>query len=110
MELSGLEKRRAPRISIPAPARVRTENGESFAATVVNISSSGILLELSQWLEVAPGDKVMVEIDLPELPDSPLPAWGFAQVVRVERTRLAVELFTAGFHPLQGEPTWPEEL
>jgi hypothetical protein len=110
MDISLMEKRRAPRLHIPAPATVRKESGEKAAATVVNISSSGVLLELAEPLEIAPGDKVMVDIDLPDDPDRPLPAWGFAQVVRIEGMRLAVELFTAGFHPLQDEPNWPEEL
>lgn len=108
METNRIEKRRAPRFPIPAPAIVRDASGKKARATVVNISSSGILVNLEEPLPFWPADEVMIEIDLPEDPEKPLPAWGVARVVRVEGSRIAVELTSAGFHPLPA-PHWPEE-
>jgi hypothetical protein len=109
MQTLSSEKRRAPRFAIPAPATVRNGNGEQVNGMVVNVSSSGILVALAGSLGLATGDQVMVHVDLPPDPDLPLPSWGLGTVVRVDGTRLAVELFMAGFHPLQEEPAFPEK-
>jgi len=108
METNRIEKRRAPRFPIPVPAIVRDASGQTARATVVNISSSGILVKVEEPLAFAPADEVMIEVDLPDDPEKPLPAWGIAKVVRVEGSRIAVELTSAGFHPLP-PPHWPEE-
>jgi hypothetical protein len=109
METGFSEKRRAPRFPIPAPATVRNGNGQQVAGSVVNVSSSGILVDLAELLDIAHGDEVMVHIDCPAEPDFPLPAWGMAKVVRMDGARLALELFMAGFHPLPEEPIIPEQ-
>jgi PilZ domain len=106
------EKRRALRYALPARVAVRRATGETIAASAVNISSSGMLLEVGQPFSFQLGEEVAVEVELPDHPDQPLSHWGLAKVVRLDGFRSAIQLSAGSFDPLPnshapGESTCP---
>jgi hypothetical protein len=90
-------RRKEVRLEIGGHAVLRAETGgESYAATVLNVSGAGLFLRLdSHPFQV--GDEVVCEIKLPQRPDQPFAAWGMGRVVRMDPTGVAIELDTATF-------------
>lgn len=101
MECSPADKRRAPRYPIEAPVNVQTKSGHRFTATAVNISSSGMLLQMTQPFPLNLGEEVTVEVHLPDAFDKALSAWGLATVVRLDGPHSAVQLSAGSFEPLK---------
>jgi len=101
MECSPEDKRRAPRYPIEARVNIQTKSGRTFAATAVNISSSGMLLQLAQPFPLNLGEEVTVEVDLPGPSDQAWSAWGVATVVRLDGLHSAVHLSAGSFESLQ---------
>ena len=68
------ERRRAPRFDIRARVTIHRASGEIVSATSVNISSSGVLIEVSpDGFQV--GEEVTIELDLPSESDQALAVW-----------------------------------
>jgi len=86
------ERRRASRYAIEAWATVQNAQGEIFSATVIDISSSGILLHVGEPAPLRLGDEVTVEVELPDDLDKALSVWGLAKVVRLDGLRSAIQL------------------
>jgi hypothetical protein len=91
------ERRRAVRYPIEAQVTIHTKSGQSSTAKAVNISSSGMLLQLPQPFSLNPGDEVTVEVDLPDEPDKALASWGLGTVVRLDGLGSAVHLSAGHF-------------
>ena len=84
-------------------ATVRNAAGEIFSASVIDISSSGMLLHVGQPAPVKLGEEVTVEVELPDDPDRALSIWGLAKVVRVDGPRSAIQLAAGNFLAPQAE-------
>jgi Tfp pilus assembly protein PilZ len=97
MEDTRQNRRREQRFEIGGQAVLRAETGgESYAATVLNVSGGGLFLRLdSHPFQV--GDEVVCEIKLPERAEQPFASWGMGRVVRMDPTGVAIELDTATF-------------
>jgi len=78
-------------------ASVRNAQGKIFSATVIDISSSGILLHVGEPAPLRLGEEVTVEVELPDDPDQALSVWGLAQVVRMDGPRSAIRLSAGNF-------------
>jgi len=91
------ERRRAVRYPIEAQVIIQTKSGQSLTAKAVNISSSGMLLQLSQPFPMNLGDEVTVQVDLPNEPDKALASWGLGTVVRLDGLHSAVHLSAGHF-------------
>ena len=97
MESSPEDRRRARRYPIEAQVNVHTKSGRKFTATAVNISSSGMLLQVAQPFPLSLGEEVTVEVNLPDSSDQAWPVWGLAKVVRLDDLHSAVHLSAGGF-------------
>jgi len=97
-------KPRAARYPIESHVSVRRASGESFIANSVNISSSGILLNLKQPFHFEIGEELTLELDLPAQSDKPLSIWGYGKVVRVDEEHFAVQLAAGSFFDVRGGP------
>jgi c-di-GMP-binding flagellar brake protein YcgR len=97
MESSTEDRRRARRYPIEAQVNVHTKSGRKFTATAVNISSSGMLLQVAQPFPLSLGEEVTVEVNLPDSSDQALPVWGLAKVVRLDGLHSAVHLSAGSF-------------
>jgi hypothetical protein len=97
MEETRQNRRKEVRFEIGGHAVLRAETGgESYAATVLNVSGAGLFLRLdSHPFQV--GDEVVCEIKLPDRPDQPFASWGMGRVVRMDPRGVAIELDTATF-------------
>lgn len=78
-------------------------NGETFPATAMDISSSGMLLHVGLPCPLDLGEEVNIEVDLPDSPDKALSVWGLAKVVRLDAAHSAVQLRAGSFHGDAGE-------
>lgn len=105
---SNLERRRTPRLPIQALSTIHP-GGESapIAATTVNISASGVLLDPGPQPAAQPGDQVICELNLPSSVDSDLPCWGLGHVIRNQGNRVAVQLDAGIYCPGKDSP--PED-
>jgi len=97
MESSPNERRRAARYPIEARVNVRTNSGRTFTATAVNISSSGMLLQMAQPFPLSLGEEVTVDVDLADPSDHAWSVWGLAKVVRLDHLHSAVHLSAGSF-------------
>jgi hypothetical protein len=95
------ERRRALRYPIEARVIVSKTDGETVLANCVNVSSSGILIEVEQPSRFQIGEEVTVELDLPNDADKALSVWGVGRVVRVDAQQSAIQLDAGSFHDLQ---------
>ena len=107
MPTSNPDRRRAPRHPIHAQSVLHPGGASApIAATTVDVSASGVLLDLGAEPSSHPGDHVTCELNLPDSADSDLPCWGIGHVVRNEGTRSAVQLDAGLFCP--GKDSLPE--
>ncbi len=97
MESSPDDRRRATRYPIEARVNLRTTSGCTLTATAVNISSSGMLLQMREPFPLALGEEVTVEVDLPNSSDQTWSVWGLARVVRLDGVHSAVQLSAGSF-------------
>jgi hypothetical protein len=97
MEDTRQNRRREQRFEIGGQAVLRAETGgESYPATVLNVSGAGLFLRLdSHPFQV--GDEVVCEIKLPERPEQAFASWGLGRVVRMDLRGVAIELDSATF-------------
>ena len=96
MELKGSNRRREPRFEIGAPAKLQREgSSEVFSAITINVSTSGVLLQMTSPCDFKAGEKLICEIALPDDVDKTFASWGFGRVIRVDQSQTAIEL-TAG--------------
>lgn len=97
MDQKALERRRELRYPLEANAILRKENGECLRAKAVDISSSGMQLELDQPALLEPEEVVTVELELAGQPDKPLSSWGVGRIAHLNSKRIGVELFAGRF-------------
>jgi hypothetical protein len=83
------QKRREARYPLQTNALFERRTGEQIAGSTVNISGSGVLLDLAEDSDLKMGEEVGCSIQL--YPDKPLQAWGVGKVVRVDSRRVAIE-------------------
>ncbi|HTS48009.1 MAG TPA: PilZ domain-containing protein [Bryobacteraceae bacterium] len=91
------ERRRATRFPIEARVNVRASSGRTFTATAVNISTSGMLLQVPQPFPLSLGEEVTVEVNLPGSSGQAVSVWGLAKVVRLDGLHSAVQLSAGSF-------------
>jgi len=92
------------RVLIEAGATVDVnKNNQTFRATTVNMSGSGVLLCFESPVELAVGDQVVGEFRLADEADDSLPYWAVGSVVRVESCRAAIIFKGGGYSRLDSE-------
>lgn len=92
------DRRVAPRYAGGARALIHRKRGGPVPATVVNISTSGMLLNLDQPTGFQLDETVTVEIQEPLNPEQAFSCWGIGIVVRLEPGRSAIHLRAGTFH------------
>ena len=102
MEPEWADRRREPRYPIQAGAAVEVNSngngyGRSIRATTVDMSGCGVLLQFEEPAQLAVGDRVICEFQLPQEAGKPLPYWGVGSIVRVECLRVAVDIEGGGW-------------
>ena len=74
--------------------------GEYLAATTIDMSGCGALVQFDEPAPFAVGDRVTCEFKIPQEIDLPLPYWGVGNVVRVQGCLVAIDLKAGGLcHP-----------
>ncbi|HML17249.1 MAG TPA: PilZ domain-containing protein [Bryobacteraceae bacterium] len=86
---TGPNRRTEPRHAIRATAILERKTGRKIVGSTVNISGSGVLLDLSNAGDLALGEEVGCSIQL--YGDKPPQAWGVGRIVRLDRSRVAIE-------------------
>ena len=76
---------------------VHRESGEAFPALSVNISSSGVFVELEQAIALGPEEILTLDITLPSKMDQPFSTWGLGRVVRRHGKNCAIQLCAGCF-------------
>lgn len=108
MPTSKPDRRRAPRHPIHAQSVLHPGSESApIAATTVDVSASGVLLDLGARPASHPGDQVTCELNLPTSADPELPCWGLGRVVRNQGARSAIQLDAAIYSP--GKNSLPED-
>jgi len=97
MENERIERRRATRYPMEAKAIVHKSGGEAISATAADISAGGMLLNVERPSEFRVGERVTVDVELPDHPGMPFSAWGVAMVVRADSSRCAIQLQAGTF-------------
>jgi hypothetical protein len=82
-------RRRESRHPLRAAATVERRSGGRLFGSTINVSGSGVLLDLPQGGDLQPGEEVGCSIQL--YAGKPPQAWGVGKVVRVERSLVAIE-------------------
>lgn len=98
-----LERRKERRYPIEANVLVRKETGETIRATAVDISSSGMRLQIDR--EPFPlnlNERVTLEIELPEFAEKPFSSWGIGRVAHIGGATAGVQLFAGEFGRMPG--------
>lgn len=82
-------RRSEARHSLRTTAIVHRKTGTPLLGSTVNVSGSGVLLDLDQPADLILGEEVACSIQLYEgrSPQS----WGTGKIVRVDRSRVAIE-------------------
>lgn len=96
-----VERRKERRYPIEANVLVKKESGEIIRAIAVDISSSGMRLQIdSQPFPLSLDERVTLDIELPELPEKPFSSWGLGRVAHIADETAGVQLFAGHFGPL----------
>ena len=107
MEDDSSNKRSEVRQPMQADTSVEALNsGQIARATTIDLSPSGALLNFSEGFSLVPGDHVTCDFVVTHDEVSALPYWGIGEVIRVDGTRVAIRLGSAGLSPIAP----PEEL
>ena len=72
-----------------AAAVLERRNGEKLTASTVNVSGSGVLLELEKQSEVQLGESVICGVNLYQ--KKAFQSWGSGRVVRIDKLLVAVD-------------------
>lgn len=94
------DRRREERFPLVAKVIVRTKSGDAIHATAVNISGSGMKLELEAPSTLAIDDEVTVEVELPGRPEKPFSVWGLGRIAYVDDAGAGIQLYGGQFDPL----------
>lgn len=95
-----LERRNERRYPIEANVLVKKENGETIRATAVDISSSGMRLQIEgEPFPLSMDERVTLDIELPEFADKPFSSWGVGRVAHIGDATAGVHLFAGQFGP-----------
>ena len=90
-----VERRRQPRYPLAVENQVELEpSGERLRAMTENISECGVLLRFDREVALKVGDELRCEFALDHDEGQPLHYWSRCRVVRVEGTRVAVDLLS----------------
>lgn len=81
--------RKETRHPLRSDAILERRTGTQIAGSTVNVSGSGVLLDLDHTAELALGEEVGCSIRLYD--GKPPQAWGVGKVVRVDNLRVAIE-------------------
>ncbi|HTR39472.1 MAG TPA: PilZ domain-containing protein [Bryobacteraceae bacterium] len=97
MDQKSSDRRKEPRYPLSAQVLLRKENGESVYATAIDISSSGMRLQIDGPASLELNEVVTVELELPDQPEKPFSSWGIGRVAHLDSTRMGVELSAGRF-------------
>lgn len=86
---TGPNRRTEPRHPIRTAAILERKTGNKLVGSTVNVSGSGVLLDLAHAADLALGEEVGCSIQI--YGDKPPQAWGVGKIVRVDRCRVAIE-------------------
>lgn len=101
MEQLSVERRREPRYPIQAKVMIKKDSGQTIPAMALDISSSGMRLHIDQHpCPLCLNENVTIEIELPDIPDKPLSAWGVGRVAHIGSGMAGIQLVAGHFHPL----------
>ena len=98
MEHEPTDRRTETRYPVEAKVIVHRNGGETICATAANISGGGMLLRVDQPSGLRVGDRVTVDVELPD-PTKPFVAWGLAKVVRFTGSHFGIQLDAGTFAP-----------
>jgi c-di-GMP-binding flagellar brake protein YcgR len=99
MEQQPTERRIEARFPIEAKVLVRRNTGETVTAQATNLSGAGMSLCLGEPSGLSLGEKVAVEVALPDQTDKPFASWGLGRVAWLDGATFGVELSAATFGP-----------
>jgi len=80
----GTDRRKEIRYPVEARVLVRKKSGEIVHATAVDISSSGMRLRLMEPPQLAIGEEITVEVELPDYPDRSFSSWGVGRIAYID--------------------------
>jgi PilZ domain len=89
MEHPSPDNRKELRYALDTQAILERNTGEQFSAATINVSGSGMLVQLEQAPGLRLGEVVNCSVLLYQ--GKPLQSWGLGTVVRVEDLRVAIE-------------------
>ncbi len=92
-----LDQRKERRHPVRAVAIVEQKTGKRISGSTVDLSGSGVLLDLAQPADLAVGEEVGCSVQL--YPGKAAQAWGVGKVVRVDRLRIAIEFTGIDWNP-----------
>jgi len=89
MEHPSPDNRKEPRYALDTQAILERNTGEQFNASTINVSGSGMLVQLEQAPDLRLGEELNCSVVLYQgkAPQS----WGLGTVVRVEDVLVAIE-------------------
>jgi len=88
-QVNDRNRRREPRHPLRAAAILERRAGLPIVVSTVNVSGSGVLVDVAGSCELALGEEVGCSIQLYD--GKPPQAWGVGKVVRVDDSRVAIE-------------------
>jgi hypothetical protein len=91
------EQRKELRQPVRAAAIIEQRTGRRISGSTVDLSGSGVLLDLAQPADLAVGEEVGCSVQL--YPGKAPQAWGVGKVVRVDRLRVAIQFTGIDWDP-----------
>ena len=85
------------RYPLRAQVLLRRENGESVYATAIDISSSGMRLQIEGPASLELNEVVTVELELLDQPEKPFSSWGIGRIAHLDSDLMGVELSAGRF-------------
>jgi hypothetical protein len=100
MSKVGKEKRKETRHPVKKDATIQVcRSGEAVEATTLDISPSGMLLQLKNPVELSIGEEVACEVTVSRDSSKPDSSWGSGKVVRVNEAHVAIHLTSGSLEP-----------
>jgi hypothetical protein len=94
-----VERRKETRYPAQANVTVRTRDSGVIRAAAVDISSSGMRLQVRGDSSFEVDDEVTVEIELPPGDASSFSSWGLGRIAYIDNRGVGIQLFGGQFDP-----------
>jgi len=97
MQHESVNKRKETRYPVDTQAILERKTGEQLSAATLNISGSGMLVNLARAPDLRLGEELLCSVLLYQ--DKPLQSWGLGTVRRVEGSLVAIEFKSVSLAP-----------